>query len=128
MKFATLLVLVMISRKLCLSALVWLHYPANSDSFCTNPEILGEKSAKTGWVGGWGVGGWEIRLLAVLPSVFSSQMQALSQGLWVLCAEMGGLAYPRCRRGFRAVALCLAKVEPFYWPSDSSSTVIGPVK
>ena len=30
-----------------------------------------------------------IRLLAVLFSVFSSQMQALSQGLWVLCAEMG---------------------------------------
>ena len=87
MKFAALLVLTMISRKLCPSALVWLHYPANSDSFCTNPEILGEKSAKTGWVGGWG--GGAIRLLAVLPSVFSSQMQALSQGLWVLCAEMG---------------------------------------
>ena len=30
----------------------------------------------------------EIRLLAVLLSVFSSQMQALSEGLWVLCAEM----------------------------------------
>ena len=30
----------------------------------------------------------EIRLLAVLLSVFSGQMQALSQGLWVLCAEM----------------------------------------
>ena len=27
--------------------------------------------------------------LAVLLSVFSSEMQALSQGLWVLCAEMG---------------------------------------
>ena len=26
--------------------------------------------------------------------------------------------------GFRAVALCLAKIEPFYWPSDSSSTEI----
>ena len=25
-------------------------------------------------------------------------------------------------RGFRAVALCLAKIEPFYWPSDSSNT------
>ena len=37
---------------------------------------------------GW-VGGWEIRLLAVLLSVFSRQMQALSQGLWVLCTEMG---------------------------------------
>ena len=89
MKFSALLVLAMISRRLCPSALVWLHYPANLDSFCTNPEILGEKRAKTGWVGGWGAGGREIRLLAVLLSVFSSQMQALSQGLWVLCSEMG---------------------------------------
>ena len=24
--------------------------------------------------------------------------------------------------GFRAAALCLAIIEPFYWPSDSSST------
>ena len=80
-----------------------------------------------GWMGG-GVGGWEIQLLAVLLSVFSSQMQVLIHGLWVLCQNGCGLAYPRCGRGFRAVALCLAKIEPFYWPSDSSSTVIGPVK
>ena len=38
---------------------------------------------------GWGAGGREIWLLAVLLSVFSSQMQALSQVLWVLCAEIG---------------------------------------
>ena len=44
-----------------------------------------------------------LRLLAVLLSVFSSQMQVLSPGLWVLCAEMG--AASRCVRGFRAVAL-----------------------
>ena len=37
-------------------------------------------------MGGWR---WAIRLVAVLLSVFFSQMQALSQGLWVLCAEMG---------------------------------------
>ena len=37
---------------------------------------------------GW-VGGREVGLLAVLLSVFFSQMQAHSQGLWVLCAEMG---------------------------------------
>ena len=43
-----------------------------------------------GWgAGGWGAGGREIRLLAVLLSVFFSQMQVLSQELWVLCAEMG---------------------------------------
>ena len=30
-----------------------------------------------------------LRLLAVLFSVFSSQMQVLSHGLWVLCDEMG---------------------------------------
>ena len=35
------------------------------------------------------MGGREIRLLAVLLSVLSSQTQALSQALWVLCAEMG---------------------------------------
>ena len=38
-----------------------------------------------------------------------------------LCRNGCGLAYPRCGRGFRAVALCLAKIEPFNWPSDSSS-------
>ena len=47
-------------------------------------------------------------------------MQAISQGLWVLCAEMGMASM--CGRGFKAVALCLAKIDPFYWHSDSSST------
>ena len=32
MKFSALLVLAMISRSLCPSALVWLHYPANLNS------------------------------------------------------------------------------------------------
>ena len=41
-----------------------------------------------------------------------------------LCQNGCSLAYPRCGRGFRGVALCLAKIEPFYWPSDSSSTEI----
>ena len=52
-------------------------------------------------------------------SVFSSQMHVLSPGLWVLCAEMG--AASTCGRGFRAVALCLAKIGPFYgyWLSCS---------
>ena len=39
-------------------------------------------------MGGWGAGGWEVGL-AVLLSVFFSQMEAHSQELWVLCAEMG---------------------------------------
>ena len=37
--------------------------------------------------GGW-AGGREVGLLAVLLSMFFSRMQALSHGLWVLCAEM----------------------------------------
>ena len=41
-----------------------------------------------------------------------------------LCGNWSGLAYPRCGRGFRAVALCLATIEPFHWPSDFSSTEI----
>ena len=39
-----------------------------------------------------------------------------------LCRNGCSLAFPMCERGFRAVALCFAKTEPFYWPSDSSST------
>ena len=40
--------------------------------------------------GGWVGGGWAgNRLLAVFLSVSFSQMQALRQGLWVHCAEMG---------------------------------------
>ena len=43
-----------------------------------------------------------------------------------LCRNECGLAYPKFGRGFSAVALCLAKIEPFYWPTavDSSSTEI----
>ena len=39
-----------------------------------------------------------------------------------LCRNGCSLAYPRCGRGFRALALCLAKIEPLYWPSHSSSS------
>ena len=41
-----------------------------------------------------------------------------------LCRNGCSLAYPRCGRRFSTVALCLAKREPFYWLSDSSSTEI----
>ena len=50
------------------------------DSLCTNPEILGEKRAKTGWVGGWGAGGWEIRLLAVFSLCFPAKCRLLAKG------------------------------------------------
>ena len=66
------------------------------------------------------------RLLAVLLSVFFSQMQAHSKWLWgFLCRNGCGLAYSRCGRGLRAAALSLAKIVPLYWSSDSSRTVIG---
>ena len=52
-------------------------------------------------------------------------MQAISQVVVIsLCRNGCSLAYLRCGRGFRAVALCLAKIEQFNWPSDSSSTEI----
>ena len=38
---------------------------ARQFSFCTNPEIPGEKRAKTGRVDGWGAGGRAIRLVAL---------------------------------------------------------------
>ena len=41
-----------------------------------------------------------------------------------LCRNVCSLAYPKYGRGFRAIALCLAKIDPFYWPSDSSSAEI----
>ena len=41
-----------------------------------------------------------------------------------LCRNGYGLAYPKCGRGFRAVALSLATIELFNWLSDSSITKI----
>ena len=56
---------------------MWLNWPANLETFCTNPEILGEI----------------IRVVALLLSVFFGRMQALSQGFFfwfVLCRyELG---------------------------------------
>ena len=62
--------------------------PANLDSFCTNPEILGKKCAKSGRVGEWGAGGWAICVATALRFAFYRRMQALSKGLWIICAEM----------------------------------------
>ena len=69
---------------------MWLHWPANLDSFVTNPEILSEKRAKSGRVGRWEAAGWAIRVVAVLLFTFFRQIQAMYQWLLVLCAEVGG--------------------------------------
>ena len=75
-----------------------------------------------GWVGGK-FGYWLSCSLC-----FPAKCMLLAIGCGFFVPKWVWLAYPRCGRGFRAVALCLAKIEPFYWPSDSSSTVIGPIK
>ena len=63
----------MISMRQCLSALVLIDWPTNLDTFCANPEILGEKCAKSGRERGWavwGMGGWAVWVGAVLLSMF----------------------------------------------------------
>ena len=55
----------MMSMKQRPAAFAWLHRLTNLDSFCTNPDIPGEKRAKSGRVGGWA-----IRLVAALLSMF----------------------------------------------------------
>ena len=66
-------------------------FVASLASFFPNPEIPGEKRAKSGWVGvGWGwvsgkLGYW----LSCSPCFSAKSVQAHSQGLWVLCAEIG---------------------------------------
>ena len=74
-----------------------------------------------GWAGSWATG---CLALHVFQPNAGSQPRVVSS----LCRNGCGLAYPRCGRGLRAVALSLAKIVPFYWPSDTSSTVKGPVK
>ena len=62
--------------------------------------------------------------------MFVRQIQALCQRLWVLWAKVGEVWHILGVGGVsdQSIALCLAKIEPFYWPSDSSNTVLGPVK
>ena len=71
-------------------ALVWLHWPANLDSFCTNPEILGEKRTKSGRVGGWGAGRQAGGYNSGSGCLALRVCQALCHWLLVLCAEVGG--------------------------------------
>ena len=67
-----------------------------------------------------------IAIRLVLLSVFFGRLQAVCRGLWVLCAEVGGVS--RCGRRFSLVAPGLAEIEPFYCPSDSFNAVTGSVK
>ena len=64
-----------------------------------------------------------IRYEAALFSVFVMRMQVLCQWLWVLRVNVGRAT--KCRSSFRPVALCLAEIEPFYWPPDSSNAMTG---
>ena len=74
-----------------------------------------------GWVGNSGSGSLALH-------VFSAECRLLALGCGFFVPNGCVLAYPRCGRNFRPLALCLATIEQFYWPLDSSSTVIGPVK
>ena len=47
--------------------------------------------------------------------VFQENAGSLPKAMGSLCRNGCGLAYLRCGRSFRPVALCLAKIEPFYW-------------
>ena len=47
--------------------------------------------------------------------VFQENAGSLPRAKGSLCRNGCGLAYLRCGRSFRTVALCLAKIEPFYW-------------
>ena len=49
---------------------------------------MGKKCAKSGMVGEWGASVWVICVVTAFRFVFYRRMQALSKGLWVICAEM----------------------------------------
>ena len=72
--------------------------PTNLDRFWTNPEIPGEKRAKSGRVGYW-----------VAVHVFQENAGSLPRVVGSLCRNGCGLAYPRYRRSFRRIALCLPR-------------------
>ena len=98
---------------------MWLHLPANLDRFKKiYPDILVEKRSISSRVRVW-----EIQLVAALLFVFLGKCRLQAKGS--LCRNGCGLAYPRCEKSFSPVALCLAEIEPFYWHSDTSNTVIG---
>ena len=97
----------------CLSALVWLHWQANFDSYCINPDILGEKRAKSGRVGGcMGVGGWvgNSGRGSLAVHVFQGKCRLFAKGWGSLCRNGWSMAYPVCGRSFRPVPLCLAQI------------------
>ena len=101
-------VLAMISRRQCRSALLWLHWPTNFDSYCAYPEIPGEKRANSDRVGDGWVGNSGSEWLSCCPSF----TRLLAEGCSFFVPKW---VWPRCGRSFRPVALCLAEIEPFYW-------------
>ena len=78
--------------------------------------------------GHWGGGGQEGGCGCLAVRVCQANAGSLPRVVGSLCRSGWGFMYPRFGRSFRPVGLCLAEIEPFYWPSDSSNTVIGSVK
>ena len=89
-------------------------------------EILGVKRAISGRVGGGRVGNSATGCLAV--RVFQANTGSVPVVVGSLCRSGWDLALPRCGISFSLVALCLAEIELFYCPSDSSNAVTGSVK
>ena len=76
-----------------------------------------------------GAGGWAIQVVSVLLSrVFQANAGSVPRVVGSLYRIGWGLACPRLGRSFSLVSLCLAEIEPFHCPSDSSNAVIGSVK
>ena len=72
--------LTLISTRQCPLALEWLHWPTNLDSFCTNPEILGEKAANLVGREGEGRVGGEFGLGLPCSSCLSGEYRLLAKG------------------------------------------------
>ena len=57
--------------------------------------------------------------------VFQANAGSVLRVVGSLCRSGWG---SRCGISFSLVALCLAEIEPFYCPSDSSNAVTGSIK
>ena len=56
----------------------------------------------------------------LVVGVFLVDAGSLPRIMGSLYRNWWGVVYPRYGRSFRPVALCMAELEPFYFPSDSS--------